>query len=254
MSDGPLLVSRDGGLDVLVLDSQHNRNALSARLLMDLVEQVERSAAGPARGLVLDHAGPVFCAGVDLREREELGAGSQVHSTLLARLLASLWAYPKAVLCRIGGPVRGGGMGLVACSDIVVASAQATFAYSEVRVGVAPALVAAVAVPKAPLGALLPWLITGEPFDAATAQRIGLVSRVADDSASLDPEIAAVRAGAPGAIRAVKRLSRALGGTDVEAAIADMEALSAELFAGDEALEGIAAFRERRPASWMASA
>jgi len=108
------------------------------------------------------------------------------------------------------------------------------------------ALVAAVALPKAPLGALLPWLMTGESFDAATAQRIGLVSADADADASLEPEMAAVRAGAPGALRAVKRLARTLGGVDVESALRDMEALSAELFAGPEALEGMAAFGERR--------
>jgi enoyl-CoA hydratase/carnithine racemase len=253
VSASPLRAHESDGLDVVVLDSRHNRNALSVALLEELLEHVERSAAGATRGLVLDHAGPVFCAGVDLRERERLGAGAQVHSALLARLLAALWEYPKALLCRVAGPVRGGGMGLVACSDLVVAAETATFAYSEVRVGVAPALVAAVALPKAPLGALLPWLLTGESFDAVTAQRIGLVSRVAGADASLEPETAAVRAGAPGALRAVKRLARTLGGVDVEAALRDMEALSAELFAGPEALEGMAAFRERRAPAWARS-
>ena len=140
------------------------------------------------------------------------------------------------MLCRVGGPVRGGGMGLVACADIVVASERATFAYSEVRVGVAPALVLAVTLPKLAPGPLLPWLLTGEPFGAETAQALGLVSRLGD---SLDPEIAAIAAAGPQALRAVRRVAL----PDVSAGIAEAERLSAELFAGEEAREGMAAFR-----------
>jgi enoyl-CoA hydratase/carnithine racemase len=238
------------GIDVIVLASPHNRNALSIRLLEELLEHVERSANGDGRALVLDHDGPVFCAGVDLRERQATDAAAPSHSSLLADLLRALWNYPKPLLCRIDGPVRGGGMGLVACADIVVASGRATFAYSEVKVGVAPALVMEVTLPKVPLGPLLPWLMTGSKFDAETAHRLGLVTRVDAEDASLDTETAAIRDGGPNALATVKRLARRRNGAAVDAALAEAERLSAELFATTEAREGMAAFLARRPPAW----
>jgi enoyl-CoA hydratase/carnithine racemase len=227
---------RRGGADVVTLASPHNRNALSLQLLEELLGHV---AASDARALVLDHDGSVFCAGVDLRER----AGKAGHSARLARLLRALWEHPAPVLCRVDGPVRGGGMGLVACADVVVATERASFAYSEVKVGVAPALVLAVTLPKLAPGPLLPWLLTGEPFGAETARALGLVSRLGD---SLDPELAAIAAAGPQALRTVRRL--ALPG--VAAGLAEAERLSAELFAGEEAREGMAAFVARRPPAW----
>jgi len=241
------------GFDVVRLASPANRNALSLRMMEELLEHIDATASGEGRGLVLDHDGPVFCAGVDLRERQALGATTQSHSSLLGRVLRDLWTYPKPVLCRVDGATRGGGMGLVACSDIVVASSAATFAYSEVRVGVAPALVAAVTLPKVPTGALLPWLLTGDAFDAETAHGLGLVTRVAVSAPSLEPETTAIRASGPIAAKTVKRLVRRFGSIDVERALDEMETLSSELFAGAEAREGMAAFSQRRPPAWAAS-
>jgi enoyl-CoA hydratase/carnithine racemase len=238
---------RSRGADVVVLASPHNRNALSIRLLHELLEHVQASASGDGQALVLDHEGPVFCAGVDLRERQALNAAEPTHSTLLARLLRALWDHPKPLLCRVDGAARGGGMGLVACADVVVASPRATFAYSEVKVGVAPALVLAVTLPKVAVGPLLPALLTGEPFDVEAAQRLGLVARV-DGGASLEPELAAIGANGPNALQTVKRLARDVS---VEDALAAAERLSAELFAGAEAREGMAAFTERRPPAWV---
>jgi enoyl-CoA hydratase/carnithine racemase len=251
VSDPLVRTRHEDDVDVVVLDSPHNRNAMSVQLLEELFEEVRRSAAGDGRALALDHEGSVFCAGVDLRERLARGGADATHTTLLAELLRELWAYPKPLLCRVAGAVRGGGMGLVACSDIVVASMRASFAYSEVRVGVAPAIVTAVAVPKVPLGALLPWLLTGERFDAAVAQRLGLVSRVAgDDGASLAPELGAIRSSGPKAVRAVKGLARRLSGANIDETLREMEELSAALFADEEAVEGMAAFAERRTPAW----
>lgn len=250
----PLRVEHDRGIDTLVLDSPHNRNALSVRLLGDLLDEVTDSAARRSRALVLDHTGPVFCAGVDLRERRALGPDAPTHSALLARLFGLLWDYPGPVLCRVDGPVRGGGMGLLACADVVVASARATFAYSEVRVGVAPAMVAAVTVPKVPLAPLLPWLLTGETFDASTARDLGLVTRVSDGPPSVVPETTAVLHGGPDAVRAVKRLARRLAGVDLGTTLAEMREVSAALFASAEAAEGMAAFAARRPPAWAPSA
>jgi enoyl-CoA hydratase/carnithine racemase len=109
-----------------------------------------------------------------------------------------------------------------------------------------------VPIAKVPLGLLLPWLVTGEAFDATTAQRMGLVARVADDpEVSVEPEIGAILRGAPGAIRTVKRLARQHASTDVDTVLKDMEELSADLFRHPEAAEGMAAFLERRTPAWV---
>ena len=242
------------GIDVLTLASPRNRNAMSVQMLDEMIAAVAASATGTGRALLLDHEGPVFCAGIDLKERRAVGPDDRRHSTLLAELLRELWAYPKSVLCRIDGPVRGGGMGLVACADVVVASPRATFAYSEVRVGVAPALVAAVAFQKIAMGQLLPWLLTGEAFDALTAQRLGLVSRVGVEAPlSVEPELAAVIASAPVAVRTMKQLSRRAGTVGFDERLEQMQAVSAQLFASSEAREGMTAFAQRRPPAWAVS-
>lgn len=243
---------RRGDLDLLVLDSPANRNAMSVRLLDELAQGVAASAAGNGRGLVLDHTGPVFCAGVDLRERRALGPGDDAHSRGLARVLAGLWNYPKPVVARVGGPVRGGGMGLLACADLVLASGDATFAYSEVSVGVAPALVMAVTLPSVSLRSLLPWLLTGQVFDAQTALALGLVTQVHDGAGggTVDATVAALVRGAPVAQQAIKRLARVQQGVDMGATLSAMTRESAELFRSPEAHEGMAAFTERRPPAW----
>lgn len=242
---------RRDALDVVRLAAPERRNVMTIAMLDALREAVASSAAGDTRGLVIDHEGPVFCAGVDLRERRSLPEGVPSHSELLAALLRELVAYPKPVLCRVDGAARGGGMGLVAASDVVIAGAAASFAFSEVRVGVAPALVGALALRKTTVGHLSPWLLTGTPFDAETAARIGLVSIVAGDTdAALAETCAAIREAAPGALRATKKLPRTVAATPEAELVDEMERLSTELFRSAEAREGMAAFAERRRPSW----
>jgi enoyl-CoA hydratase/carnithine racemase len=253
-----LVLERQGrlGLDVARLDSPGNRNALSLGLLGELIAAVEESGTDrDSRGLVLDHTGSVFCAGVDLRERQTLEPGDHRHSSLLAELLERLWAYPKPLLCRVDGHVRGGGMGLVACADIVVASARASFAYSEVKVGVAPALVGAVALLKVPLGQLIPWLMTGEAFTAHEAKDLGLVTQLAGDDDSravLQRAADAVLRAAPGACVATKSLARDITHSGADGLFAEMCRLSGQLFESEEAREGMAAFTEKREPAWVA--
>jgi enoyl-CoA hydratase/carnithine racemase len=247
------LVSRQrrGAFDCVVLDSPHNRNAMSIQLLDELLAAVADSAESPGRGLLLSHTGPAFCSGVDLRERRSLGTDDDSHSRLLGELLARLWQFPKPVVTSVDGAVRGGGMGLLACSDVVIATTSSSFAYAEVRVGVAPALVMAVTLPIVPLRTLLPWLLTGAVFDASTALRLGLVTTLAEAPRTAEAAtLAALVKGAPGAQAAVKRIARAAVGVDVAAELARMTAESAALFTTPEAVEGMAAFAQRRPPAW----
>lgn len=243
---------RIGELDVLRLNTPNNRNALSLAILERLIEGVERSEGDPgARGIVLDHRGPAFCSGLDLRERRTLAAGDDRHTRLFTDLLTRLWNYPRPVVARINGPVRAGGMGLLACADLAVASADVTFAFAEVRVGVVPALVGALALLKVPAGRMTPWLITGEPFTAHQALELGLVSHVVDDPSSTVDELAdQLRLTAPGAVAATKQMVREVTAPQAVAVLEAMGSRSNALFETEEAREGLAAFVEKRPASW----
>jgi enoyl-CoA hydratase/carnithine racemase len=204
--------------------------------------------------LVLDHTGDIFCAGVDLKERLSMHGDPHRHSQLLGRLLSALWNCPSPVDCRVAGRVRGGGMGLAACSDFVVCSPRSDFAFSEVRVGVAPALVGNFSLAGISSRALKPWLLTGEIFDASEALRLALITRIAtDDATSIDREIAALLKGAPESQKLTKRLARELAGEAPGNALAAMQRLSADLFATAEAAEGMAAFTERRSPAWAVS-
>lgn len=248
------LVARGSRLsfDTVVLDSPGNRNALSLELLEGLRDAIRASAAGDARGLLLGHTGPTFCAGVDLKERRALPRTDTAHSALLAEVLRELWAYPKPCVALVDGAARGGGLGLLACADVVLATASSTFAYSEARVGVAPALVMAVTLPMSTTRPLLPHLLSGEPFDADEALRLGLVTTVLPgrDDDAVDAVLDGVRRGAPAALATIKRLARQWSESDMDGLIEEMTALSADLFAGPEAAEGMAAFAERRAPAW----
>lgn len=235
------------GFDSLLLDSQANRNALSLELLEELVSAVRESAASGSRGLLIEHAGPSFCSGVDLKQRGAMDRSDSSHSRLLAELLRELWVYPKPAVAVVDGAVRGGGLGLLACMDVVVASRSSTFAYSESRVGVAPALVMAVTLPATQGRALMPYLLSGAAFDAAVAAGLGLVHLL---EAPVDSVLESLVQGAPIAQATIKRLGRQWAEPGMEALLAEMTSLSGDLFAGEEAREGMAAFAERRAATW----
>lgn len=243
---------RLAGFDTIEFDSPATRNALSIGLLTAALDAVRRSSLAASRGLVLRHTGTAFCAGVDLGERRRLGPEDRSHSELLAALLKELWNYPKPVVVSIDGAVRGGGLGLLACADVVLATERSTFAYSEARVGVAPALVMAVTLPLTPARTLLPRLLDGAVFGAGEAHRLGLVSLVVGDeqAGALDGVLGELRLGAPDAQVSIKRIARQHSEVDMVGLIEEMTSLSAELFAGDEAGEGVAAFAERRPTRW----
>lgn len=189
------------------------------------------------RVVVLTHTGPAFCAGADLKAR-----GRHVP---LVEVLSALWELPKPVVARVGGHVRAGGVGLVAACDLSVAARGATFAFTEVRLGLVPAVISVVCLPKLGMTGALELFLTADPFDAARAAEAGLVTAVADDvDAAVATYVEQLRLGAPRALAEAKRLVRA------PLDFAAMERLSAEFFAGDDAREGIAAFMEKRPPAW----
>ena len=245
----------DGHVARLTLDSPHNRNALSGRLVEQLHDGLLQAAADPAvRVLVLGHTGGTFCAGADL---SEAAGGDPFEATAqrareLTGVLRSIVESPLPVVAAVDGHVRAGGMGLVAACDIAVAGPRSTFALTEARIGVAPAIISLTLLPKMSARAAARYYLTGETFTAARAAEIGLVTVAADD---LEAELAGLLAdlgkGSPQGLAASKALTTAdiLAGFDRDAD--RLAAESARLFVSDEAREGMLAFLQKRPPSWL---
>ncbi|WP_329337868.1 enoyl-CoA hydratase family protein [Streptomyces sp. NBC_00663] len=236
--------TRARGVETLTLDSPHNRNALSAALVGELADALtDCGKDGDVRAVVLTHTGNTFSAGADLKDPP--------HPDALVGLLRQIVAVPKPVLARVTGHVRAGGLGLLAACDIGAASTGATFAFTEVRIGVAPAVISLPLLPRTDPRALARYYLTGERFDAAEAARIGLLTTTGDDvDAVLEPILEGLRKAAPEALAETKRLLtvRVLEAFDRDAA--DLTALSARLFASAQAREGMTAFLERRDPTW----
>ncbi len=240
----------------LTLDSPANRNALSVRLLEQLLTGLQDLLEDPqVRLVVLGHSGGVFCSGADLREQALAyqATGASPGAGGLVPLLTMMLDSPKPIVCRIDGAVRGGGMGLVAASDVALASTSASFAFSEVRVGVAPAVISTPVLAKISRAAALELFLSGRVFSAAEALAIGLINRTVEPS-GLDDAVSSLLGellrGAPGAQAEAKRLISAVPLMDRQVGFEQMVELSARLFSSAEGQDGIAAFRERRPPSW----
>lgn len=235
----------------VTLDSPENRNALSGRLLRDLHTALDRAEAADVRVIVLTHTPPVFCAGADLKERAQSPAAPAVPGpSLMVTAIRRLMDARQPTIAAVKAPVRAGGIGLMAACDLVVVQPDVTFAFTEVRIGVAPAIISVPILQRVGWTRLAAPFLTGETFDAATAREMGLVTHVTDDvDASVAALAAGVLGGAPAAVAATKRLLRG-DPAELDAAFAAMERLSADLFAGPDAAEGMAAFAERRPPRW----
>jgi methylglutaconyl-CoA hydratase len=243
------------GITTLTLDSPANRNALSSALMRELLDGLTAALTdGTVRVVVLSHTGPVFCSGVDLKETAAAGAGEKVPAEMMADVLAALWEFPKPVVVRVGGPARAGGLGLIAAADIALCTREATFAFSEVRLGVIPAVISATVLPRLSPRAAAELYLTGEVFDGERAAAAGLVT-AAVPAGELDDAVArycaALVKGGPLALAGTKQLLRRTPAGSVRADLADLAARSAGYFKSEEGREGVAAYREKRPASWI---
>jgi enoyl-CoA hydratase/carnithine racemase len=201
---------------------------------------------------VLTGTGTVFCSGADLSER-----GAAAPNRMPA-ILTCMVESPVPVIVRVNGHARAGGLGLIAAADMAAAAAASTFAFTEVRVGVAPAMILVPALRVVDPRFLTRAALTGERFSAADAAAAGLLGTVTPDEAALDAWVAtqtlALRQAAPGAVRATKELLRALRPQAWAEGLASAADTSAELFAGAEAAEGMEAFLQKRRPSWDSTA
>ena len=253
-SDRVLQVSVATGVATLTLDSPANRNALSRAMRAQLRDALLEAIADDAvRAVVLDHTGRVFCSGMDLSEAA--GGGAQDQGVReFPELLEAIWSSPKPVIAVVRGPARAGGVGLLAACDVVVAATSATFAFSEVRLGIVPAVISAVVLPRMVPHVAHRLMLTGQVLDSEVAAAGGLVDLVVPE-ADVDGEVRAqlvhLTAGAPAALAETKRLLRV---RTPALHFDSLLELSARYFASEEGQEGIAAFREKRPARWVPSA
>jgi methylglutaconyl-CoA hydratase len=243
------------GVTTLTLDSPANRNALSTPLMTQLLDRLGEALVDPeVRTVVISHTGPVFCSGADLKETAAAREAGRVPAEMLADVLAALWEFGKPVVARVAGPARAGGLGLIAAADLAVCTREATFAFTEVRLGVIPAVISATVLPRLAPRAAAELYLTGEVFDGVRAAEVGLVT-AAVSAEGLDGAVAgycdALVRGGPLALAGTKQLLRRTAKESIREDLADLSARSAGYFRSPEGVEGVTAFREKRPASWV---
>ncbi|TDJ06622.1 MAG: enoyl-CoA hydratase [Deltaproteobacteria bacterium] len=238
----------------ITLNAPESRNALSAQMVQELGGHLRVASNDPAvRVIVLTGNGPAFCAGADLKGGANAAGSSEGAQNPYIDVIRLIWDGPKPVIAAINGHAFGGGIGLVAAADIAIAAEGARFAFSEVRVGVIPAMISVVVLPKLGLQQTTRLFLTGARFGAADALRYQLVHRVvpADElGAAVQEEIDQLLLGGPIAVGEAKQLIRNVSRLPLDEAFRYAQDKVAALFASPEAAEGMAAFLEKRRPKW----
>jgi methylglutaconyl-CoA hydratase len=237
----------------LTLNQPERRNALGADLVDGLRRHLGTAIEDPrVRVIVLTGAGSAFCAGADLKSGGLSDADTTAEHPFVT-VLKMMWDSPKPVIGRINGHAFGGGIGLTAACDLTIAADTAAFAFSEVRVGVVPAIISVLCVPKLGIQNTMWLFLTGERFPAARAVEVGLIHRAvpaAGLDAAVEETIGLVRLGGPNAIREAKQLVRRVPQLPLDEAFRWTTAKSGDLFRSDEAAEGMQAFVTKRKPRW----
>lgn len=253
---GPIHYEVIDGVATITLNSPERRNVLDATSIAGMREALATAAADDAvRVVVLTGAGNTFCAGADLSGATSGDAESFAGSgpRALVMLLEDLLDHPKPTVAKVQGHVAGGGNGLVAACDLSIAAAEAKFAFSEVRVGVAPAVISVVCLAKLNPGDAYELLLTGERVSADRVKEAGMLTRVVP-AAELDAAVAELvgqlRLGGPQALAATKQLLRKVPTMSRTEAFAWTADLSGQLFSSAEAQAGMTAFLSRTPPPW----
>ncbi len=243
----------DGLAATITLDSPANRNALSGQLVTELIGHLDTATArDDVRVVVLTHTGSTFCAGADLSEARKVGMeqGTRALLDLLRRVVLA----PKPVIAVVRGHVRAGGVGLVGACDLAITTEKSTYAFTESRLGLAPAIISLTTRSRLSDRDAARLYLTGETFDGARAAAVGLVSQCvveADLEATLDTIAQSFAAVSPQGLRETKALLNADLLDRFDRYGDQLVALSAQLFGSEEAAEGMRAFAEKRPPRWL---
>jgi methylglutaconyl-CoA hydratase len=254
MTTEATLYEVSGGAAWITLNRPENRNALSGQLVSEADDHLAAANADPeARCIVITGADPAFCAGADLKNPPGQG-GSGWRSVPFPDFLQHILDSPKPVIAAVNGAAFAGGLGIVGAADIAIAAEDVPMSFSEVRIGVIPAVIAVTCVPKLGPRHATRLFVTGERFTGAKAVEYGLVHRAvprANLRAAVEEEVAMIAQGGPIAVVACKRLVRRVMGLSVREGFEEMSKLSVEMFLSPEGQEGMAAFREKRKAAWV---
>ncbi|WP_328521845.1 enoyl-CoA hydratase-related protein [Kribbella sp. NBC_00359] len=236
------------GVATITLDSPHNKNALSQQLTGELLERLDSAGTDElVRVIVIRSALDVFCSGADLSEATTVGMG--VGAQRMVDVQRAIVANPKPVVARVAGPVRAGGIGIVAAADISVAGESATFALTEVRLGLAAATISLTVLPRLTDRAASYTFLTGNGFDGTEAARLGLVTRAVPNGeldATVDAVVQSLLKGAAQGLRESKKLLNRELLADIDARGKDLAELSADLFGSPAAQEAMLAFLNRK--------
>ena len=250
----PVRTETANGITTVTLADVDNKNALGFALVEGLRGAIAFANADPTvRAVVVTNEGNTFCAGANLKERSS-DSEKTSDSNGFERLMVEIMESPTPVIAKIAGHVVGGGLGLAASMDIAVAADATKFGFTEVRLGVAPAMISVVCLPKMRKGEAMEAFLRGNRFPAAQAADLGLISRAVPRE-NLDAEVDAVLAdvvrGGPSALAAAKALIRDVPAMPLDEAFRYTSKLSGDLFASDEAAAGMKAFLNREDAPWV---
>lgn len=245
-----ILVEQTDGVLTITLADEPKRNALSRALAAEFVDAMDQAEADPSvRVVVVTNQGSVFCAGADLSERLSDEAGAADPLAIFGRIRRSA----KPFVGKIAGHAIAGGLGLAAAMDISVAIETAKFGFSEVRLGLAPAVISVICLPKMRMGEASDAFLRGNRFDGTEAARLGLINQAVPETeltTAVDAVVADLLEGGPNALAYSKQIINHVPGMALDAALPWTVDLSASLFASDEGREGMAAFLEKRPPAW----
>lgn len=238
----------------ITLNRPQNRNALSAVLVSELYDHLLAANEDRAvRSIVVTGTDPAFCAGADLKRPPGASIDGR-RSVPYPRVLTTILESPKPVIAAVNGAAFAGGLGLVGAADIVVAAEEAKFSFSEVRIGVIPAVISVVCIPKLGTHHAMRLFVTGARFTGAEAVAMGLAHRAVPRAAlegAVDEELDMINRGGPNAVVECKKLVRRVPQLSTEAGFEETAEWSGRMFRSEEAAEGMAAFREKRDAKWV---
>jgi methylglutaconyl-CoA hydratase len=245
------------GIATVTLARPDVRNAFNETLIDELRSAFQ--SFGPAvRAVVLTGDGPIFCAGADVqwmkKSRERTERENADDARAMALMFRAIDECPKPVIAKVRGAALGGGSGLVACCDIVVAAEGTAFGFTEVRLGIVPANISTFVLPKIGARAARRYFLTGERFDAARAKEIGLVHEVVPDAAldaTVDGLVGEILKGGPEAVATAKQIVREGLARQRDDAIEYTIRTIAKVRVSPEGQEGLAAFLEKRKPRWM---
>lgn len=244
----------ENGAAWVTLNRPENRNALSAVLVNELAAHFDAAQADPAaRCIVITGNGPAFCAGADLKNPPGSATEGRV-SVSLPEILKRMQDSPKPVIVAVNGAAFAGGLGLVGAADIVITADEVPYSFSEVRIGVIPAVISVVCVPKLGTHHAMKLFLSGERFTGTQAVSMGFAHRavpLAQLRAAVQEEIDMIRLGGPIAVAECKKLVRRVQQLNVDEGFAEMAVWSRSMFVSPEGQEGMAAFREKRKPSWI---